>query len=84
MWRYTVKVDGMRCSMCEAHMNDTIRRAFPVKKVSSSHTKGQTVFTVENEIDEDALRRAVAETGYEIGPITKEPYEKKGLFGLFG
>ena len=39
MLQTTVKVSGMACSMCEAHVNDTIRRAFSVEKVSSSHAK---------------------------------------------
>ena len=37
----TVKVDGMMCGMCEAHVSDAIRGALPVKKVTASHTKGQ-------------------------------------------
>ena len=28
----TVGIDGMQCGMCEAHVNDMIRAAFPVKK----------------------------------------------------
>ena len=43
MIQTTVKVSGMACSMCEAHINDAIRAAFSVEKVSSSHTKGETV-----------------------------------------
>lgn len=43
MFQTTVEVDGMACSMCEAHINDTIRSEFPVEKVSSSHSKGRTV-----------------------------------------
>ena len=34
----TVKVDGMMCGMCEAHVSDAIRGALPVKKVTASHT----------------------------------------------
>ena len=30
MIQTTVKVSGMACSMCEAHVNDTIRREFSV------------------------------------------------------
>ena len=37
MIQTTVKISGMACAMCEAHINDTIRRAFSVEKVSSSH-----------------------------------------------
>ena len=35
----------------------------------------------EPELDEDALRTAISATGYEVGEIRKEPWEKKGLFG---
>ena len=38
-----LKVDGMACGMCENHINDTVRNKFSVQKVTSSHTKGETV-----------------------------------------
>ena len=28
MTKTTVKVDGMMCGMCEAHMNDLVRKNF--------------------------------------------------------
>lgn len=43
MKKITVKVEGMRCGMCESHVNDLVRRNFNVKKVTSSHIKGETV-----------------------------------------
>ena len=43
MTKTTVKVDGMMCGMCESHVNDAVRKAFQVDKVSSSHSKGETV-----------------------------------------
>ena len=39
MYKTTLKIDGMMCGMCESHINDTIRKAAPVKKVTSSHAK---------------------------------------------
>ena len=39
MTKYTLQVGGMACSMCEAHVNNAVRKAFPVKKVSSSTLK---------------------------------------------
>lgn len=80
MQKITVKVDGMMCGMCGAHVNDAVRKAFPVKKVTSSHSKGETVILTENDIDEAALRTAIGATGYEVKTVTREPYEKKGLF----
>ena len=84
MIKITIKVDGMMCGMCESHVNDAIRRAFQVRKVTSSHSKGQIVILTENDIDEGALRSAINATGYEVKAVSKEPYEKKGLFGFGG
>ena len=53
MEKITVKIDGMMCGMCESHMNDTFRQNFKVKKVSSSHAKGETVAIVDEDIPED-------------------------------
>lgn len=81
MIQYTIAVEGMTCSMCEAHINDAVRKAFPVKKVTSSRSKKETTVLTETELDEDALRAAISATGYEVGEIRKEPWAKKGLFG---
>ena len=78
-----VKVDGMMCGMCEAHVNDAVRKAFSVKKVSSSHSKGETVILSQEPLDAKKLQAAIAATGYTVGEISAHPYEKKGLLGLF-
>ena len=80
MVQTTLKVDGMMCGMCESHINDAVRNAFPVKKVSSSHGKGQTVILSETEIPEAELRPVIAKPGYELTSYVCAPYEKKGLF----
>ena len=49
MLKITLGVDGMMCGMCESHVNDAVRKAFPVKKVTSSHGKGQTVILTEQD-----------------------------------
>ena len=82
MVQYTVAVEGMACSMCEAHINEAVRKAFPVKKVTSSHTKGQTVILSEKKLDEGALRQVISATGYQVGPIQAAPYDKRGLFSF--
>ena len=79
MFRYIVEVEGMQCGMCEAHVNDTVRREFPVRKVTSSRKKRQTVILSDLPLDEQALADAIRATGYQVGGITREPYEKKGL-----
>ena len=59
---------------------DCVRENFNVRKVTSSHSKGETVIITENDIDEAKLREAVNKTGYKVVSIKEEPYEKKGLF----
>ena len=82
MVKQTLDINGMSCGMCESHINDTIRSEFPVEKVSSSHSKGRTVILSKEPLDEKALRAAIEGTGYQVGEICREPYEKKGLFSF--
>ena len=82
MVKTTLKIDGMMCGMCEAHTNDAIRAAFRVKKVTSSHAKGETVIVSEDKLDEARLHETVAATGYRLEGVQEEPYEKKGLFSF--
>ena len=70
----------MACSMCEAHINDTIRAASPVEKVSSSHSEGETVILSQAPLGENALRTAINATGYMAGEISTAVCEQKGFF----
>ena len=83
MVKITLAIEGMACGMCEAHINEAVRNTFQVKKVSSSHTKKQTVIIAEKDIPEQELKNVVAEAGYDAVSVSSEPYEKKGLFSAF-
>lgn len=56
MIKTTLKIDGMMCGMCEAHVNDAVRAAFAVKRVRFSHRKGVTEIISEAALDGNALR----------------------------
>ena len=71
----------MMCGHCEAHVNDAVRNAFKVKKVESSHAKGETVIISAEPLEEEAVIKAIEATGYKVTGFKSEPYEKKGLFG---
>ena len=79
----TLKIDGMMCGMCEAHVNDAIRSKFKVKKVVSSHTKGETVITSAEPLDVHLLAQTVNDTGYKVTGISETELEDKKLFGFF-
>ena len=79
MTRTTVQVSGMACGMCEAHVNDAVRSAFRVKKVSSSRARGETVIESETPLDREKLRQAISNTGYLMLSVSEEEMTKKSL-----
>lgn len=83
MIKTVLRIDGMMCGMCESHINDAIRREFKVKKVNSSHVKGQSVIISEKPIDEEKLRSAINDTGYKLTGVTVSEEKKGGLLSLF-
>jgi copper chaperone CopZ len=83
MNKVTLKIEGMSCSMCEAHINDVIRKVVSdAKKVESSHTKGESSFLTEQPVDFAYLKKTIKDTGYTLLSFDTQPYVKKGLFGF--
>lgn len=78
MTKTTLKIDGMMCAMCEAHVNDAIRNAFDVKKVTSSHKDSETVIISENPLDEKCLNETINNIGYKMLDMSSESYKKSG------
>ena len=81
MIKTTMKIDGMMCGMCEAHVCNAIRKAVPsAKKVSASRSKKEASFLTEDAVDKGLLKAVMDETGYDCLSIESAPYEKKGWF----
>ena len=82
MIRTTLKIDGMMCGMCEAHVCDAIRKTVPsARKVTASRSREEASFLTEEPVDAAGLKSAVEATGYTCLDVVSAPYEKKGLFG---
>ena len=82
MMKTVLKIEGMMCGMCEAHVCDAIRRAVPsARKVTASRSKGEASFLTEEDVNIEALKAAIGTTGYTCLSVTSAPYEKRGLFG---
>jgi len=86
MTKITVKIEGMKCPMCEAHTNNCVKSNFKVKSVESSHKDMETVIIAQSSIDHDLLQSTIEEkTGYKVLEIFEEEAGKKGFFtSLFG
>lgn len=82
MIKTIVKLEGMMCHNCEAHMVKAFEEAFDLKKATASHESSQAELISENELDNDKLRQTVESAGYKFISSESEPYEKKG-FSLF-
>ena len=69
MLKIVLEVEGMRCGMCETHVNDVVRRVEGVKKVASSHAKGRAEVIAEDGVDIARIKAAIAAQGYTVGNI---------------
>ncbi len=80
MVKIVMNVEGMHCGMCEAHVNEAVRKAAPdAQKVTSSASKGKTEFCAEEDCSK-AVKAAIEALGYEVRGVEVSPYEKKGFF----
>ncbi len=80
MKQLTLKVDGMMCGHCEAHVNDAVRKAANVQSVTSSHASGTTVVVLDDSVSADAIVEAIQNEGYKVLGFEEQPYKKPGLF----
>ncbi len=80
MFKTTVRIEGMMCPMCEAHVNDAVKKALPeVQKVKSSHKSNETIIISEKEYSTEQLKEVIDASGYKVISSESEPYEKKGI-----
>ena len=78
-----ITVEGMMCGMCEAHVADALRKVPGVEDAKADRNKKQATVTCGPEVSDEALLKAIADTGYDASDVREqtEP-EKKGLFGF--
>ena len=79
MNKYIINVEGMKCGMCESHVNDSIRKAFNPKKATSSKDKKETVIIIDKDLSIDDIKAVIQAEGYKVGDIKKEEAVKTFL-----
>ena len=80
MNKYILGIDGMKCGMCEMHVEDAIRKAIKVKKVNASHSKNSVVVITEKNLDSFDFENILKPTGYIVTSFERTVAIKK-LFG---
>ena len=72
MVKVELKIDGMACGMCEAHINDAISDQWSVRKLKSSWKKGTTTFLSEIAPSEEDLHDILDPAGYKLLSVKVE------------
>lgn len=60
------RVKGMTCGHCVSSVSTEIRRIPGVREVTVDLATGMVTVVAEETVDENAVRRAVDEAGYEV------------------
>ena len=77
MNKYILGIDGMRCGMCEAHVEETIRKNINVKKIKASHIKNNVIVITEENLTEDDFKKILDPTGYKVTSFERTVAVKK-------
>ncbi|MGN0155982.1 MAG: metal-transporting ATPase, partial [Lachnospiraceae bacterium] len=62
----TLKIEGMMCGHCEAHVKKALEALPEVTEAVVSHEKGSAVITLSKEVPDEMLKKAVEEEGYKV------------------
>lgn len=65
----TVKIEGMMCKHCEAHMKEALEAIDGIESAVTSHEAANAVITCSTEVSEEAIIEAVKKAGYEYKGI---------------
>ena len=81
MQKITLDIDGMKCSMCESHVCDLIRKANnKASKIKANAIKNEASFALNDDEPYDDVINLIEKDGYKVLHIYVEPYKKKFLF----
>ncbi len=65
----TLNITGMSCAHCAARVEKALQAVEGVTTVEVNHKKGTAIVTSTAPLNEDALKSAVQEAGYEVTEI---------------
>lgn len=62
----TIKIEGMMCEHCEAHVKKALEALAGVETAVPSHEKGTAVVSLKSDVSVEQLTKAVEEAGYKV------------------
>ena len=61
-----MKVEGMMCPHCEAHVKKALEELAEVKEAVPSHKEGTVVITLEKDVADEVLKKVIEAQGYKV------------------
>ena len=61
-----IKVDGMMCMHCEAHVKKALEEIDGVIEAHASHENGTATVKLSNDVPYEILKKAIEEQGYTV------------------
>ncbi|MGN0556030.1 MAG: heavy metal translocating P-type ATPase [Candidatus Fimenecus sp.] len=62
----TLRIDGMMCGHCEAHVKSALEAIDGVENAKVSHKSGTAIVTLRKDVADDVLKSAVEAEGYKV------------------
>ncbi len=62
----TINIEGMMCEHCEATVRKALEELSEVDKAEVSHEKGTAVVTLNSEVSDDVLKKAIEDKDYKV------------------
>ena len=62
----TMMINGMMCPHCEKHTVEALEAIDGVEKAVASHVEKNAVVTLSKDVDNEVLKKAVEDAGYEV------------------
>ena len=69
MQETVVLVNGMMCSNCERHVKKALEGISGIVEAAADHTAGKVVVKHSAPLDEEAVKAAVTDAGYEYAGL---------------
>ncbi|MCH4208167.1 MAG: cation transporter [Solobacterium sp.] len=65
----TLKIEGMMCGHCEANVKKALEKIDGVVSATADHEAGTAVVTLNKEVDNAVLKKAVEDEDYKVTAI---------------
>ena len=62
----TMKIEGMMCGHCEARVKKALEALTEVSEAVASHEAGTAVVTLNSQVSDDILKKAVEDQDYKV------------------